>query len=193
MVQNMPPMTDIEKILHYLYSLEYRGINPGLERIKTLCDLLDNPQNEFKSIVIAGTNGKGSTLAFLASMLAEAGCKVGSYYSPHLEKFNERISVNGELISDLEIAEYTSSIKEKIDSYNKTSSDKLEPTFFEFTTSFAFEHFKRKKVDIALLEIGLGGRFDAVNYANPILSVITNISIDHTNFLGDSLEKIAFE
>lgn len=184
-----------KETLDYLYSLQSLGINPGLERISLLCELLDNPQNKFRSVIVGGTNGKGSTVTFLSSILKESGLKVGSYSSPHLENFNERININGKLINDEAIAEITSKIKTKIDSYNQLSDKqkRLSPTFFEFTTAISFEYFKNEKVDIAILEVGLGGRFDAVNIVEPLLSIITNVSFDHTEYLGDTLEKIAYE
>ena len=186
----------VKQILDYFYSINSRGIKPGLERIKVLCELLDNPQNSFPSVIVAGTNGKGSTAAFLGSLLQKAQFKVGSYFSPHLEVFNERISVNGKLISDERIFEIASPLIENLEKYklNRDNSEKTAPTFFEFTTALAFQFFKEEKIDLAVLEIGLGGRFDAVNIvARPLLSIITNISIDHTDYLGSTIEMIANE
>jgi dihydrofolate synthase / folylpolyglutamate synthase len=189
----MPSLSNIS--LEYLYSLHSKGIKPGLERIGALCELLGNPQKTFKCVIVGGTNGKGSTVSFLSSILEQSGLKVGAYYSPHLELFNERISINRKLIEDEEVTRLTQKIKSAIDTYNSANSSEeaLSPTFFEFVTTMAFEYFKSRRIDIAVLEIGLGGRFDAVNIADPLLSIITNISIDHTDYLGDSIESIAWE
>ncbi len=172
--------------MKYLYSLQHFGIKLGLDRIEEVCTKLGNPWYKFKSIHIAGTNGKGSTCAMLSSILGR-NHKVGMYTSPHLVDYKERIQVNGVNISDLELTEIVSEICKVLDYEN------LEITFFEITTLIAFMHFARKKVDYAVIEVGLGGRLDATNVITPIISVITNISLDHTNILGDTLEKIAYE
>ncbi len=150
-----------------------------------LCDLLDNPQEHFKSIHIAGTNGKGSTSHMLASVLQSAGYKVGLYTSPHLKDFRERIKINGKNIAEQYVVDF-------VEKY-KTDFEKIEPSFFEMTVGLAFQYFKEQKVDIAVIEVGLGGRLDSTNIITPLLSVITNISFDHTALLGNTLEKIAFE
>lgn len=150
-----------------------------------LCKVLNNPENKFKSIHIAGTNGKGSTSHFIASVLQEAGYKTGLYTSPHLKDFRERIKINGKMISEEEVCDFVS--KYKID------FERIEPSFFELTVGMAFEHFAKHNVDIAVIETGLGGRLDSTNVISPLLSVITNISYDHTALLGDTLEKIAIE
>lgn len=149
-------------------------------------DSLGNPQNAYKTIHVAGTNGKGSVCALIYSVLKESGFKVGLYTSPHLMKFNERIKINGKEISDKEIVEYTKLLKQKSEELG------IQPTFFEFTTAMAFLHFA-KKVDIAVIETGMGGRLDATNIINPLVSVITNIDFDHMQILGDTKEKIASE
>ncbi|MFH1276576.1 MAG: folylpolyglutamate synthase/dihydrofolate synthase family protein [Candidatus Woesearchaeota archaeon] len=177
----------MQEILDYLYRLERFGIKLGLEETTKLLNLLENPQNKFKSIHIAGTNGKGSTSAFLASILQQAGYKVGLYTSPHLVKFNERIRINNQQISDRQLVQLTKQIKQI------TERNNLKPTFFEFTTSLAFKYFAEQKVDIAVIETGMGGRLDATNILNPLISVITNISFDHQKYLGDTLDKIAQE
>jgi dihydrofolate synthase/folylpolyglutamate synthase len=151
----------------------------------TLCEHLNNPHKEFKSIHIAGTNGKGSVSHMLAAILQTAGYKTGLYTSPHLKDFRERIKVNGEEINEKFIIDFTEKIKPLI--------EEIEPSFFEITVAMAFDHFAEQKVDIAVIEVGLGGRFDSTNIITPELSVITNIGWDHMNILGDSLEKIAFE
>jgi dihydrofolate synthase / folylpolyglutamate synthase len=150
-----------------------------------LCDALGNPQNKFKSIHIAGTNGKGSTSHMLAAILQTAGYKTGLYTSPHLKDFRERIKINGEIVSEKFVIEFTEKIKSLI--------NEIEPSFFEITVAMAFEYFAQQKIDIAVVETGLGGRLDSTNIIVPELSVITSIGWDHMNLLGDSLEKIAFE
>lgn len=150
-----------------------------------LCKALDDPQTKFKSIHIAGTNGKGSTSHMLAAILQQAGYKTGLYTSPHLKDFRERIKVNGEMIS----REFVVDFVER----TKAVADKIEPSFFELTVAMAFDYFEKQKVDIAVIETGLGGRLDSTNVITPILSVITNIGYDHMNILGNSLEEIAAE
>jgi dihydrofolate synthase/folylpolyglutamate synthase len=156
-----------------------------LTNIKLFCDHLGNPQNEFRSIHVAGTNGKGSTSHMLASILQESGLKVGLYTSPHLKDFRERIRVNGIPIGEESVIEF-------IDS-NKVFLENQQLSFFEMTVGMAFEYFAHEKVDIAVIEVGLGGRLDSTNIIRPILSVITNIGFDHMQFLGNTLPEIAFE
>ena len=149
------------------------------------CDFLNNPQEKFKSIHIAGTNGKGSTAHLLSSVLQEAGYKTGLYTSPHLVDFRERIKINGKKISEKNVVDFVNSNKENFETINMS--------FFEYTVAMAFYEFEKEKVDIAIIETGLGGRLDSTNIVNPLLSIITNIGYDHMNLLGDSLEEIAFE
>jgi len=156
-----------------------------LFNIQKLCDFLANPYKRFKSIHIAGTNGKGSVSHMLAAILQTAGYKTGLYTSPHLKDFRERIKIDGEMVSKEFIVDFTERIK--------PVSEKIEPSFFEITVAMAFEYFVAQEIDIAIIETGLGGRFDSTNIITPELSVITNIGWDHMNILGDSLEKIAFE
>jgi dihydrofolate synthase/folylpolyglutamate synthase len=156
-----------------------------LINIQKLSDFLGDPHKRFKSIHIAGTNGKGSVSHMLAAILQTAGYKTGLYTSPHLKDFRERIRINGEMVSKEFIIDFTERIK--------TISEKIEPSFFEITVAMAFEYFAEPEIDIAIIETGLGGRFDSTNIITPELSVITNIGWDHMNILGDSLEKIAFE
>ena len=177
----------MQQTLDYLYGLTRFGMKLGLEVITKLLNKLNNPQNSYKTIHIAGTNGKGSTAAFIASILKESGYKVGLYTSPHLVKFNERIQVNGREITDEELVNYTKLIKEK------THEANVQPTFFEFTTTMAFLHFQKQKVDFAIIETGMGGRLDATNVLNPEISVITNISFDHMEHLGEDKLDIAKE
>jgi dihydrofolate synthase / folylpolyglutamate synthase len=150
-----------------------------------LCNAIDNPQNKFKSIHIAGTNGKGSTSHMLAAILQQAGYKTGLYTSPHLKDFRERIKINGKMISEDFVVQFVEQ--------TKSLSKSIEPSFFELTVAMAFEYFTQQKVDIAVIETGLGGRLDSTNIITPILSIITNIGYDHMNILGNTLEEIAAE
>ena len=150
-----------------------------------LCNALNNPQTTFKSIHIAGTNGKGSTSHMLAAMLQQAGYKTGLYTSPHLKDFKERIKINGEMISEDFIIDFVER--------TKILTESIEPSFFELTVAMAFDYFAKQKVDIAVIETGLGGRLDSTNIITPILSIITNIGYDHMNILGNSLQEIAYE
>jgi len=149
----------------------------------TLCAALDNPQNKFKSIHVAGTNGKGSTSHMLASVLQEAGYKVGLYTSPHIKDFRERIKINGQKIEEQFVVHFTENIKTKI--------TEIQPSFFEITVAMAFAYFAKQQVDIAVIEVGLGGLLDSTNVITPELCVITNIGLDHTNLLGTTLPEIA--
>ncbi len=173
--------------LDYLYGLERFGIKWGLEVITTLLNTLGNPHQQYKSIHLAGTNGKGSTAAFLAQILMEAEYKVGLYTSPHLIQFNERIKINGKDISDQDLVNLVTLVKEKAEQNN------LQPTFFEFTTAVAFLYFAQQKIDIAVIETGMGGRLDATNVIRPEVALITHISLDHQHYLGETKEKIAME
>ncbi len=146
---------------------------------------LDNPHKKFKSIHVAGTNGKGSTSHLLASIFQESGYKVGLYTSPHLKDFRERIKINGQMIPETEVISFVSN--------NKAFFETLELSFFEFTVALAFDYFAKQKVDIAIIETGLGGRLDSTNIIRPELAIITNISLDHANLLGGTIEKIAKE
>ena len=171
----------------YLSSLEKFGINLGLERITCLLEQLKNPHEQFKSIHIAGTNGKGSTAAMMASILKEAGYKVGLYTSPHLFDYTERIKINGQDISWQDFQEGLRVVK-KVAQIMKD-----QPTIFEVLTAVAFRYFAQKKVDYAVVEVGLGGRLDATNVLIPEVSVITNIDLEHTEILGKTLAKISAE
>ncbi|MDG2081613.1 MAG: bifunctional folylpolyglutamate synthase/dihydrofolate synthase [Bacteroidales bacterium] len=156
-----------------------------LVNTKAILSALGNPQNGFKAIHIAGTNGKGSVSHIISSILQEAGYKTGLYTSPHLKDFRERIKINGELISENNVTEFITA--------NKPLFENQKSSFFEMTVGMAFDHFNKENVEIAVIETGMGGRFDSTNLCNPILSIITNIGFDHTKFLGNTLEKIAFE
>jgi dihydrofolate synthase/folylpolyglutamate synthase len=192
--------------IDYLYSLQKHGIKLGLENTIKLLSLLGNPHSSFKSVHVAGTNGKGSTCAMIASVLKAAGFKVGLFTSPHLVSFTERIEVDGVEIEEKEVVELTREIREVIEGEQKTSlpphpplgkgglrGDEFLPTFFEFVTAMGFLYFKRKGVEWAVVETGLGGRLDATNVLMPEVSVITNISYDHREFLGETLKEIAGE
>lgn len=183
--------------VNYLYNLQKYGIKFGLDNISRLMSAFDNPHTSFLSVHVAGTNGKGSTSAIIASILKTAGFKVGLFTSPHIISFTERIRVNGEEISEDEVIDLTDEIREKIAAFGKirmhSEPVELSPTFFEVVTAMALLYFKRKKVDIAVIEVGMGGRLDATNIITPEISVITNISYDHKEFLGDTLKEIAHE
>ncbi|MBO6533545.1 MAG: bifunctional folylpolyglutamate synthase/dihydrofolate synthase [Muricauda sp.] len=161
------------------------ALNAKLDNIIHFCNVLDNPQSKFKSIHVAGTNGKGSSSHMLASILQEAGYKVGLYTSPHLKDFRERIKIDGEVVSKKFVKEFIAKYRSFFE-YNKLS-------FFEMTVGMAFSYFEEEKVDIAVIEVGLGGRLDSTNIITPEVALITNIGMDHTQFLGDTLEKIALE
>tara|TARA_Y100001933_G_C19013891_1_gene570341 strand:+ start:11228 stop:12439 length:1212 start_codon:yes stop_codon:yes gene_type:complete len=161
------------------------ALNAKLDNIVHFCNLLHNPEDKFKSIHVAGTNGKGSSSHMLASILQEAGYKVGLYTSPHLRDFRERIKINGKVVSKKFVKDFIAEHKTFFE-YNGLS-------FFEMTVGMAFSYFAVEKVDIAVIEVGLGGRLDSTNIIVPEVSLITNIGIDHTQFLGDTLEKIALE
>ena len=156
-----------------------------LTNIIAFCDVLKNPEEKFVSIHVGGTNGKGSTSHIISSILQEAGYKVGLYTSPHLKNFTERIRINGEEIPEKYVADFITK--------NTLFLKKQQLSFFEMTVGLAFDYFASQKVDIAIVEVGLGGRLDSTNIISPEVSVITNIGYDHTQFLGDTLPEIAFE
>jgi len=169
-------------VFHQIGGAAYK---PGLDNSIQLLNSMNNPHNRYRTIHIAGTNGKGSVSHFLAAVLQKAGYKVGLYTSPHLFDFGERIRVNGKMINKQYIIDFVE--------INKDLFSKVEPSFFEATMAMAFDYFANCKVDVAIIEVGLGGRLDSTNIIQPELSVITNISFDHVGFLGDTLEKIAYE
>lgn len=178
----------IDYLFHHLpmYSrIGAAAFKKDLTNTIQLCEALGNPHTKFKSIHVAGTNGKGSTSHMLAAILQTAGYKTGLYTSPHLKDFRERIKVNGKMVSESFVIDFTERIKPLIES--------IEPSFFEITVAMAFEYFAEQQVDVAVVEVGLGGRLDSTNIITPELSVITNIGWDHMNMLGDTLEKIAGE
>ena len=170
----------------YLYRLQKHGIKLGLETMKALMARLGMPQTKYHVLHIAGTNGKGSTAAMAAAMLQAAGYRVGLYTSPHLVEFRERIQVNGEMIAESQVAELTEQLQ-------TLCQQDLSPTFFEYTTAMAFQHFAEARVEVAVVEVGLGGRFDATNVVTPVACAVTTISLDHQEHLGNTCSAIAFE
>lgn len=181
-----------QETLSYLFGLQKFGIKFGLSKINKLLELCGNPHYNLKTVHIAGTNGKGSTAATIASIMKEAGYKVGLYTSPHLIDFTERIKISGKEIEEGEVVRLTECIRSKIQ--GSEFKDELERiTFFEFTTAMALIYFKEEEVDIAVMETGMGGRLDATNVIRPLVSVITNISVEHKEYLGDTIEAIASE
>jgi dihydrofolate synthase/folylpolyglutamate synthase len=180
-----------QEAVDFIHSIEVFGSRPGLERISALLDLMENPQNGLTIIHVAGTNGKGSTSAMIANILLECGYKVGLFISPYLESFNERIQINNKPIAKEAIASLVNDIKPHVETVAKTEAG--HPTQFEVVTAMGFDYFKKAEVDFVILEVGLGGTYDATNVVNPLISVITSIGLDHQAVLGDTLEQIAKE
>lgn len=180
-----------QEAIKYITEVGNFGSNYGLERTYKLLEFLDNPHGKLKIIHVAGTNGKGSTTAMITSMLKESGYKVGMYTSPFLEEFEERMQINGENIPKEKLAQLMTKIKYAVDKVIEEGYN--HPTEFEIITALMFLYFATEKVDFAVVEVGLGGRLDSTNVITPILSVITSISFDHTNILGNTLEEIARE
>ena len=176
---------DKQKVLEKLYSFQRFGIKPGLERTLELLNSVNNPHQKLKFIHVAGTNGKGSVTSSLASILSESGYKVGLYTSPHIFEFNERIRINGEMISDDDVINYFNILLDK--------SLEIGATFFEITTVMALLYFAEQNLDIVVLETGMGGRFDSTNVVIPILTIITKIDLDHQEYLGNTIEDISKE
>lgn len=181
-----------EEALEWIHARLRLGIKPGLKRMEWMMAKLTNPHRELKTVHIGGTNGKGSTVTFLRSILQAGGHTVGTFTSPYIEQFNERISINGKPITDEEILQIANVIKPLSDELEETELG--GPTEFEVITAMAFYYFARiHAVDIVIFEVGLGGRFDSTNIILPMLSIITNIGLDHVNILGHTYEEIAFE
>ena len=190
--KNQKPKTKYQQTINWMFSrlpmYQRQGktaFKKDLTNIVAFAKHLDNPQNKFKTIHVAGTNGKGSTSHLLASILQENGLKVGLYTSPHLKDFTERVRINGKPIRKNCVINFVKR--------NKSFLEKQGLSFFEMTVGLAFDNFARKNVDIAIIEVGLGGRLDSTNIITPLISVITNIGFDHTQFLGNTLKEIAFE
>src|ERR1700741_2022591 len=188
----MKPKMNYKQTLDYLYTqlpmfqrIGAAAYKADLNNTLAICKLLGNPERKFKSVHVAGTNGKGSTSHMLAAVFQQAGYKTGLYTSPHLKDFRERIKINGKKIPKRYITDFVKKYK--------AGFEKVEPSFFEWTVGLAFDYFAEEKVDIAIIEVGLGGRLDSTNVISPLVSVITNIGLDHTNLLGGTLEKIAGE
>ncbi|MCK8058314.1 MULTISPECIES: folylpolyglutamate synthase/dihydrofolate synthase family protein [unclassified Fusibacter] len=181
-----------EQAIHYIHDTYKFGSKYGLENIRLLLEGIDNPQDELRFIHIAGTNGKGSTASFIAYALMEAGYKVGTYFSPYLERFNERIQINCMPIGDEDLARHTGIVKKSVDAMLEKGCD--HPTEFEIVTSVGFDYFHAQQVDIVVLEVGLGGRLDSTNVIkSPLASVIVPLALDHVQYLGDTIDKIAYE
>jgi len=191
-MKNNPKNQEYSEILRYLFTslpvFHHSGgsaYKPGLQTISELDDFYGNPHRKYKTIHVAGTNGKGSVSHLLAAILQGAGYKTGLFTSPHLIDFRERIRINGQMITENEVVDFVTR--------SRVMFDKVQPSFFEMTVAMAFEHFARHAVDIAVVETGMGGRLDATNIICPIMSVITNISMDHAQFLGSNPASIAAE
>jgi dihydrofolate synthase/folylpolyglutamate synthase len=181
-----------EETLNWVHSRLRLGIKPGLQRMEWMMEKLGHPERRIKSVHIGGTNGKGSTVTFLRSILQEAGYSVGTFTSPYFEQFNERISLNGVPIKDKEIVRLANDIYPLAEELEKTELG--GPTEFEIITAMSFQYFGHvQPADIVLFEVGLGGRYDSTNIIYPVLSIISSIGLDHTAILGDTYEKIAFE
>jgi dihydrofolate synthase/folylpolyglutamate synthase len=181
----MTSLPNYLETLRYLYDLQWRGMKFGLRNTRAILKQIGNPHRRFSSVHLAGTNGKGSTSAYLASIALEGGLKTGLYTSPHLLRFTERIRVNGTELSEDRLVYYVNDLRRAIES--------VHATFFEATTCVAFRYFADENVELAVVETGLGGRFDATNVLLPLASVITSIGLDHTQYLGSSPARIAFE
>jgi len=178
------------EVERYLESLTRFGVHLGLGRVKELLKALGDPHKAYPAVHVTGTNGKGSVSRMMASILEEAGYRTGLYLSPHLERFNERVSVDGKEIPDRELSALTDKVKRVVD---RMARQDKQCTYFEATTAVAFEYFRKLKVDVAVVEVGMGGRLDATNVVSPLVSVITNVTLEHTDRLGKTEEKIAFE
>ncbi|MFC0522436.1 bifunctional folylpolyglutamate synthase/dihydrofolate synthase [Pontibacillus salicampi] len=182
---------DFQEALDWIHSRHKFGIRPGLDRMHWLMDKLGNPEQQFKAIHVAGTNGKGSTISFLRHILGEAGWRVGTFTSPHVIHFNERISINGVFLENKEWVSLVERIKPIVEELEKTELG--PPTEFEVVTAMAYDYFGYAELDYALVETGLGGKLDSTNIITPELSIITSIGKDHMHILGDSVEAITWE
>lgn len=186
--------SDLDLLASKLSKYEPRGIKPGLEQIKNLLQILGNPEQQVPFIHVAGTNGKGSVCAYLGSILANAGYQVGVFTSPHLVSWTERFCINGEAIKPSVLLALIDYIEEAIAAHNHISKVDLHPTHFELLTAIAWVYFAQQRVDVAVMEVGLGGRFDCTNVKDdPLVAVITSIGLDHCQILGPTLDLIARE
>jgi dihydrofolate synthase/folylpolyglutamate synthase len=186
------PFADYAAVQDYLFSLKARGIKFGIDRMRAWSEALGHPELAVPVIHITGTNGKGSTAAMLESIFRSAGWRTGLYTSPHLVRLGERVQVNREALSEAEITAFTHQLRPIAEEVSRFAADD-HPSFFEFMTAMAFMQFERKHCDISIVEVGMGGRLDATNVVMPEISVITSISLDHCEMLGDTAEKIAAE
>src|SRR5512139_3336723 len=186
-------MSSYQETFEYLFGLQKYGIKFGLSNSRRLMGLMGDPHRQFRSIHVAGTNGKGSTSAFLAGMLMAAGYRVGLYTSPHLVNFTERIRINNIPITEGRAVELAERVRRRYESEPPGKDEQLSPTFFEVTTTMAFTCFAEEGVDVAVVEAGMGGRLDSTNVIVPMVSVVTNIDLEHTEFLGATIELIAGE
>ncbi|MCK4456112.1 MAG: bifunctional folylpolyglutamate synthase/dihydrofolate synthase [Thermoplasmata archaeon] len=184
-------MTEYDEALRWLFKLQRFGVKLGLDNVRELLSHLGDPHEKFRSVHVAGTNGKGSVCTFLSSALKEAGYKVGMYTSPHVVRYNERMQINGEEISNERVMEYVSKIRPIAERMGEDPTK--HPTFFELTTAMGFSYFADENVDIAVVEVGMGGRLDATNVITPEVSVVTHLALEHTEHLGKTLERIAKE
>ena len=185
-------MNTYSESISWIHSQLKHGINLGLARMEWLLEKMGNPEKELKAIHVAGTNGKGSTVTFLRSILNEAGYEVGTFTSPYIETFNERISINGNPIADNDLIELVRVVKPLAEELEK--GELGPPTEFEIITAMAMYYFANiRTVDFTILEVGLGGRFDSTNTIQPLMTIITNIGMDHIHILGDTIGKIAYE
>ncbi len=190
----MPHDKPYQNAIDYLYALQKHGVKLALSNSFRLMEVMGKPQGKFRSIHVAGTNGTGSTSAFIAAMLRAAGYRVGLYTSPHLVSFTERIRINGTPISEAKVVELAWRVRSGYrDLPGVEGSSVMIPTFFEVTTAMAFTYFAEEDIDIAVIEVGMGGRLDSTNVITPLVSVITNIDLEHTEYLGDTLEQISGE
>ncbi len=183
---------DYAAVKQYLYSLKYHGAKYGIDRMALLADELGHPERSFPVIHVAGTNGKGSTSAMLEAIYRAAGYRTGLFTSPHLVQLGERIQIDRRILSQEEILAYVRLLKPVAEKLGAVDPDD-HPSFFEFLTAMGFLTFARERVDVGIVEVGLGGRLDATNTVEPELSIITSIGLDHTEILGDTIEEIAFE
>jgi len=181
-----------QESIAWLESLGQFGIRLGMERIKQLLFVLGHPENQIRTIHVAGTNGKGSVTTMISTILLESGCRAGTFTSPHLVRYNERIRINGRDITDEEFARVLTTVREFADDLVKKGACE-QPTQFEILTAAAFHYFALQQVDYAVIEVGLGGLWDSTNLIKPLVSVITNIALDHTKVLGNTIEEIALQ
>jgi dihydrofolate synthase/folylpolyglutamate synthase len=179
-----------KEAINWLNGFQQFGIKLGLERITQICKKLGDPQKNYQIVHVGGTNGKGSVCRFIGNILTKSGYKTGVYTSPHLQRFSERFIIDNKEISESDIIKLVNKVKPIVDEMIKKDDP---PTYFEIVTAMAFQYFNDKKVEYAIIEVGLGGRFDATNIVNPLVSVITNVSLEHQDRLGKKIEDIAFE